>query len=289
MAADDGSLFQSRLRDLIRAKSSGGQGVNPALIRALGPEGAQQASTFGTQAVSRSGQAARALGQRPGMATAGALGIGNLLQGDVLGAAASTVGGLAGGGAGSALAGMIPGRMIPGPVGKIVKFGLPIAGALMGGRGLEQAVQGLAGKSAEAAQQPGAGADVEFLGVPLTATASERRQREFDRAEGVKDIQARSPAEIAAMREAIQMSNELEIQQQKALLPLTERMMRTQLVNQQAINATNAALYQQMGRTATMGRLATGAQVQAGATTRTLLSQNPYAGAVLQAPQISFG
>jgi len=284
MAADDGSLFQSRLRDLIRAKSSGGQGVNPALIRALGPEGAQQASTFGTQAVSRSGQAARALGQRPGMATAGALGIGNLLQGDVLGAAASTVGGLAGGGAGSALAGMIPG-----PAGKIAKFGLPIAGALMGGMGLEQAVQGLAGKSAEAAQQPGAGADVEFLGVPLTATASERRQREFDRAEGVKDIQARSPAEIAAMREAIQMSNELEIQQQKALLPLTERMMRTQLVNQQAINATNAALYQQMGRTATMGRLATGAQEQAGATTRTLLSQNPYAGAVLQAPQISFG
>lgn len=284
MAADDGSLFQSRLRDLIRAKSSGGQGVNPALIRALGPEGAQQASTFGTQAVSRSGQAARALGQRPGMATAGALGIGNLLQGDVLGAAASTVGGLAGGGAGSALAGMIPG-----PAGKIAKFGLPIAGALMGGMGLEQAVQGLAGKSAEAAQQPGAGADVEFLGVPLTATASERRQREFDRAEGVKDIQARSPAEIAAMREAIQMSNELEIQQKKALLPLTERMMRTQLVNQQAINATNAALYQQMGRTATMGRLATGAQEQAGATTRTLLSQNPYAGAVLQAPQISFG
>jgi hypothetical protein len=271
MAADDGSLFQSRLRDLIRAKSSGGQGVNPALIRALGPEGAQQVS---------------ALGRRPGMVTAGALGVGNLLQGDVLGAATSTVGGLAGGRAGSALAGMIT---IPGPVGKIAKFGLPIAGALMGGRGLEQAVQGLAGKSAEAAQQPGAGADVEFLGVPLTATASERRQREFDRAEGVKDIQARSPAEIAAMREAIQMSNELEIQQQKALLPLTERMMRTQLVNQQAINATNAALYQQMGRTATMGRLATGAQEQAGATTRTLLSQNPYAGAVLQAPQISFG
>jgi hypothetical protein len=72
-------------------------------------------------------------------------------------------------------------------------------------------------------------------------------------------------------------------------MPLRERMMRTQLVNQQAINASNSALYQQMGRTATMGKLALGAQEQAGATTRTLLSQNPYAGAVLQAPQISFG
>jgi hypothetical protein len=72
-------------------------------------------------------------------------------------------------------------------------------------------------------------------------------------------------------------------------MPLRERMMRTQLVNQQAINASNSALYQQMGRTATMGKLALGAQAEAGATTRTLLSQNPYSGAVLQAPQISFG
>jgi hypothetical protein len=179
--------------------------------------------------------------------------------------------------------------MIPGPVGAVAKFGLPIAGALMGGMGAEQAVQGFAGKSAEAAQRPGAGPDIEIANVPLTATATERKQREFDREQAVKDIQARSPAEVAAMREAIQMSNELEIQQRKALLPLTERMMRTQLVNQQAINASNAALYQQMGRTATMGKLAVGAQAEAGATTRTLLSQNPYAGAVLQAPQISFG
>jgi hypothetical protein len=281
MAVEDGSNFQK----LLQARRAG---VDPTLIRTLGPEAAQQATAFGAQAVSRSGQAARGLAQRPGMAgtlgTAGLLGAGNLLQGDVLGAAASTIGGLAGGGAGSALAGMIPG-----PVGKIAKFGLPIAGALMGGMGAEQAAQGFAGKSAEAAQRPGAGPDVAIAGVPLTATATERKQREFDREQAIKDIQARSPAEVAATREALQMMNQVNLEQEKALMPLRERMMRTQLVNQQAINASNSALYQQMGRTATMGKLALGAQEQAGATTRTLLSQNPYAGAVLQAPQISFG
>jgi hypothetical protein len=281
MAVEDGSNFQK----LLQARRAG---VDPTLIRTLGPEAAQQATAFGAQAVSQGGRAAQALGQRPGMAgtlgTAGLLGAGNLLQGDVLGAAASTIGGLVGGGAGSALAGMIPG-----PAGKIAKFGLPIAGALMGGMGAEQAVQGFAGKSAEAAQRPGAGPDVEIAGVPLTATATERKQREFDREQAVKDIQARSPAEVAATREAIQMMNQVNLEQEKALMPLRERMMRTQLVNQQAINASNAALYQQMGRTATMGKLAVGAQAEAGATTRTLLSQNPYSGAVLQAPQISFG
>jgi hypothetical protein len=281
MAVEDGSNFQK----LLQARRAG---VDPTLIRTLGPEAAQQATAFGAQAVSRSGQAAQALGQRPGMVgtlgTAGALGVGNLLQGDVLGAAASTIGGLAGGGVGSALAGMIPG-----PAGKIAKFGLPLAGALMGGMGAEQAAQGFAGKSTEAAQRPGAGPDVEIAGVPLTATATERKQREFDREQAIKDIQARSPAEVAATREALQMMNQVNLEQEKALMPLRERMLRTQLVNQQAINASNSALYQQMGRTATMGKLALGAQEQAGATTRTLLSQNPYAGAVLQAPQISFG
>ena len=100
-------------------------GVSANDFQTLLNRGRQKAGELGAQAVSRSGQAARGLAQRPGMVgtlgTAGVLGAGNLLQGDVLGAAASTIGGLAGGGAGSALAGMIPG-----PVGKIAKFGLPL-------------------------------------------------------------------------------------------------------------------------------------------------------------------
>jgi hypothetical protein len=36
------------------------------------------------------------------------------------------------------------------------------------------------------------------------------------------------------------------------------------------------------------GKLATGAQAERGATMRTALASNPYAGAVMQAPSISF-
>ena len=73
------------------------------------------------------------------------------------------------------------------------------------------------------------------------------------------------------------------------MLPIQKDLMRQQLINQQALNASNATLYQQMGRTATMGRAALANIAEAGATTRTLLSQNPYSGSVLQAPSISFG
>ena len=44
-----------------------------------------------------------------------------------------------------------------------------------------------------------------------------------------------------------------------------------------------------MGTVATAGKLATGAQAQAGANFRTAITNNPYANNVLQAPNINFG
>ena len=52
---------------------------------------------------------------------------------------------------------------------------------------------------------------------------------------------------------------------------------------------TLASNYAMLGTVATAGRLATGAQEQAGANLRTALTSNPYAGSVMQAPNISFG
>ena len=43
-----------------------------------------------------------------------------------------------------------------------------------------------------------------------------------------------------------------------------------------------------LGTVATAGKLALGAQAEAGANLRTALSQNPYSGSVLSAPSISF-
>jgi hypothetical protein len=279
----------SNFQELLRLRRAD---VDPRLIRALGPTGAERATQLGAEVVSRGGQAARAATSNPRMAgTLGATALlagGNLLSQDPLGAAASVGGGLAGGGIGSLAVGLLPK-----PLQAAGRFALPAIGSLVGGMGAEQAVKGFAGKAEEAGRQPGAGPDVEVGGVPLTETAAARKQIEFagemSRQQQLKDLQQLAPAQIAAAREAYQMMNQINLEQEKAMIPLRERMMRTQLVNQQAINASNAALYQQMGRSATMGKLALGAQAEAGATTRTLLSQNPYAGAVLQAPQISFG
>jgi hypothetical protein len=59
-------------------------------------------------------------------------------------------------------------------------------------------------------------------------------------------------------------------------------------VNQALMN-TQTSNYAMLGTVATAGKLATGAQAEAGATMRTMLRNNPYAGSVMQAPNISFG
>jgi hypothetical protein len=287
MAADRGSDFQ-RLINLRR------QGVDPNLIRAMGPGGAEAVSGLGQQAQAAAGQARPMIGQaargfaaRPGMygtlGTAAAYAGSQALQGDPMGALVGGLGSLGGGAAGAGLAGLIPG-----PLGKIAKFGLPIVGGLIGGSAAEQAAGAFSTKATEAGQRPGAGPDVEVGGVPLTETAATRRQREFDRQQQIQDIQQLGGAELALNKEILGYMMDKEIEQQKAMLPLMERMQRTQLTNAQAMVASQTAAYQQMGRQATMGKLAIGAQQERGATMRTALSQNPYMGSVIQAPSISF-
>jgi hypothetical protein len=270
------------------------QGVDPNLIRALGPGGAEAVSGMGQKAqgvASQVGPAAARAGKgyaaRPGMygtlGTAAAYAGSQALQGDPMGALAGGVGSLLGGGAGAGIA-----RLIPGPIGKVAQFGLPIVGGLIGGGVAEQAATGLGAKAQEAGQRPGAGPDVEIGGVPLTETAATRRQREFERQQQLQDIQQIGGAQLAQNKEILGYMMDKEIEQQKAMLPLVERMQRSQLTNAQAMLASQTAAYQQMGRQATMGKLAIGAQQERGATMRTALSQNPYMGSVIQAPSISF-
>lgn len=71
--------------------------------------------------------------------------------------------------------------------------------------------------------------------------------------------------------------------------PMIKKYLDEQMVRQQALNASNTSNYAMLGTVATAGKLATGAQAQAGATMRTMLSNNPYSGSVMQAPNISFG
>lgn len=254
------------------------------LMGKVGPK-AREAGAATATAARQMGQSAI---QRPGMygtlGAAGLVGGQQLMQGDVLGALAGTTGGLAGGGIGTALA-----NLIPGPVGKVAKFALPALGGFVGGVGAEQAVGALAGKAQEAGQRPG-GTDIEIPGIgPVTETAYARRQRELDRAQTLQDIQQIGGAELALNKELLGFMMTQEVQQAKAMAPVIERAQRAQLTNAQAMLNSQTAAYQQLGRSAMMGRLATVGQQERGATMRQALATNPYIGATLQAPQISFG
>lgn len=274
---DDGSSFGS-LRNLIASRERGGLGVDPRLVRTLGPE---RAARF-QQGVENIGPQAEAIRKgymkQPGKYGTGlaAVGVTSLqaLGGDPLGAVTSIPGSLAGGGLGSLAANLMPGALKP-----VAKAVFPLVGGLIGGSATEQAAR--AGLNYLGAKIPGS--------EEVAAKSQEERTREFDREQARKDFETKTRAELARDLEYAKAMMPLTVEQEKALMPLREQLMRTQLVNQQALNASNAALYQQMGRSATMGKYVLNSQAEAGATTRTLLTQNPYANSVLQAPQISFG
>lgn len=72
-------------------------------------------------------------------------------------------------------------------------------------------------------------------------------------------------------------------------LPLINKMKNADLVRQQALMNTQNQGYMQQGVLATAGSLALGAQQNVAQLTNTALQTNPYAGAIMQAPQIRFG
>jgi hypothetical protein len=229
-------------------------------------------------------------------ATIGAAGLGaatTAASGNLLGAAGEFGGGLAGGALGGAAAGAAlkaAGGVIPpaGPLGIALKVGLPLAGAMLGG-GVGKAIAGGAGQAAQEAGAAPSGPDIAIAGVPLTAAARERQMRERDREQAMKDLSVLGGAQQALDKDMLDFSLKKSVEQQKAMLPIMEQINRANLVNAQAMLASQTSAYQQLGRQAGMFKLAGGAQAEAGATLRTAISANPYLGATLSAPNISFG
>lgn len=126
-----------------------------------------------------------------------------------------------------------------------------------------------------------------------TSRAASRKQLEQD-AILMADLQARFGAAglapiVAANKDLMGYSLDKQYENDKRYEPLLNRMKNAEMVRQQALMNTQASNYAMLGTVATAGKLATGAQEQTGATMRTMLSTSPYAGSVMQAPNISFG
>lgn len=93
---------------------------------------------------------------------------------------------------------------------------------------------------------------------------------------------------LNAQKELNQAAMEQRLTELQRSIPMYNQMKNADLVRQQALNASNAQNYMAMGTVATAGKLALGAQAEAGANLRTAMTANPYANSTLQAPNISF-
>jgi hypothetical protein len=146
----------------------------------------------------------------------------------------------------------------------------------------------LAGNAAESKR-------AEDTGV-APAGASEVEERKASRAQrnqNAQDLLTQQVntmnANLAGIKDMMAAAGDQQITNMQRQMPLIQKSLDNALVRQQALNASNASNYAMLGTVATAGKLATGAQAEAGATMRTMLSNNPYAGSVMQAPNISFG
>jgi hypothetical protein len=295
--ADNGESF-GQLRNALKA------GLDPELIRKYGPQGAQlytqSQSAYGNimpELEKPGGVLVNAKGNYRGAGggKSGALlgGVGTLLSGDPLGAAISTpIGVGAGMAANVAVNALTQGLMAGPPPMKLAGMGLRfLAPSLIGG-GVQQGVAGLVGggkKAAEEAAGSVSGPDISVLGIPLTEAARIKQTRERDLAFQQQSMNALGTTQLGLDSQTLQMNREDELLRNKAMMPLMERIQRNNLVNAQAMLASQTASYQALGRQAGMFKLAQGAQAESGATLRTAISQNPYLGATLSAPSINFG
>lgn len=74
----------------------------------------------------------------------------------------------------------------------------------------------------------------------------------------------------------------------QALAPLLEQQRNNQVVREQQLMNAMGQNFAMLGSMATTGKLALGAQTQAGANLRAFMTAAPYSGSVLQAPTITF-
>jgi len=273
--------LESLLEQLRGYRQKGGQMLSGVKEEALKPGGMFK-NAGGDYRGAMGGKSSAALG-----------GIGTLLSGDPLGALISTPVGMGAGAiANRAITAATQPLMGMGPLGKAAGMGLRFAAPALVGSGVQQAVAGMVGgvkaKAGESAASPG-GADVSVGGIPLTEAARSRMQQERDIEMERKRMQTLGGAQLGLDREVLAMNTQDYIARQKAILPLQEQINRSNLINAQAKLASEGSMYQALGRQAGMFKLAQGAQAEAGATLRTAISQNPYMGATLSAPSISFG
>ena len=199
----------------------------------------------------------------------------DIAQGRPLDAAGTAVGGVATLGVTEALArGLGKGKY-----GAAIRGIGAIAAPLIGNQ-LGNALESR--RAEETGVAPNAASEVEQV-------KADRSKRNID-AQQQLDIRVNEMnANLAGLKDIYGAMSDQQFTNMQREMPLIQKALDNQMVRQQALMNTQTSNYAMLGTLSTAGKLATGAQAQTGETMRTMLRSNPYAGSVMQAPNISFG
>jgi hypothetical protein len=182
---------------------------------------------------------------------------------------------LAGGAAGLGTTALVrsAGRSVGGPIGTALQFAAPLVGL---------GAQQLAGGAAQKAYQRETGS-----GDPNELSTQLGRLEKLQ-ALGLEGNIATLNAVNAGTKDMLTHAMETEKTYVQSMLPLLEQQRNNDVVRQQQIMNSMGQNYAMLGSVATTGKLALGAQANAGANLRAMMQAAPYANSVLQAPNISF-
>ena len=182
---------------------------------------------------------------------------------------------LAGGAAGLGTTALVrsAGRSVGGPIGTVLQFAAPLVGL---------GAQQLAGGAAQSAYQRQTGS-----GDP-TALSTQMGRLEKLQQLGLEGNIATLNAVNSGTKDMLTHAMETEKTYMQSMFPLLEQQRNNDVVRQQQIMNSMGQNYAMLGSVATAGKLALGAQSNAGANLRTMMQAAPYANSVLQAPNITF-
>jgi hypothetical protein len=204
-----------------------------------------------------------------GLGAPAAFAAGSLMQGDVLGAAGELGGGIAGAGL---VGGIAKGLETAGGTrGKLLGAGVRLAGGLIGG-GIGSGIAGGLGNMLSGATQAAQGA----LGEAGRRQMAQGQSPGVIPGTGGKGIESLS---IEQLKELAMTQPEV----MERLLPTINRERDAQMSRQMQLNQQLGQLTGALNQQKYMAELAGGAQSEAGATTRTMLTApNPYASSAFQ-------
>lgn len=271
------SNFDPRVRELLAA------GVDPNTIRRLGVEGAGLASSGvrgAKKGVGRGKEAAQVFLGKYGKYGPAALGVASAIP-----SVTTAVSELEEGRPTGALGALAPTALSAVGAGLLGKGGVAGTAAGLGLMGLGMLLPGATASGAEAVKRKATGEPTTGKEDFANQLARARQLNELGTTQ-YRDNMGVYTSGLMDLNKAISDQAHLDLQRK---LPIINQLNNAALVRQQALLNTQNQGYLQQGMLATAGALAQGAQAETGATVRTALSNNPYAGSVMQAPQIRFG